>query len=192
MKGYALVNISTNIVQSIFSWGEASISPDFPIEEGYYVLELHEELYVQASDMITKKEGLKVKNKDAIIYEELFEEVSKSLEQEKLEKIAELKAICEQTILKGFVSSNGYFYRTNRDDQTNMIGQKDELTTNSAITSVPWKTEDAGYMQHTREEWLVIYNEAFAHKKAQLFKYDSLKTKVNSFTTIAEVGELVW
>lgn len=107
-------------------------------------------------------------------------------------KSAELKQKCEDAIVFGFTASNGHFYRTNRDDQTNMIGQKDEIATDETITQVAWKTEDVGYLMHTREEWLTIYQEAFNHKKTQLFKYDSLKKQVYTCTTKEEVDAIVW
>jgi hypothetical protein len=107
-------------------------------------------------------------------------------------KIEVLKEQCENAILEGFVASNGHTYRTNRDDQINMIGQKDELMADESTETVYWKTEDAGYIAHSREEWLMIYNEAFAHKRQSLFKYDSLKQAVLDAKTHADVVAINW
>ena len=107
-------------------------------------------------------------------------------------KINMLAVQCEEDILNGFTMENGHTYRTNRDDQMNMLGQKEELNSDPNITSVPWKTEDAGYVIHTREEWLNMYSEAFKSKKAKLFKYDTLKKKVQDATTDAELIEIQW
>ncbi|MCA1025794.1 hypothetical protein LCM23_06790 [Cytobacillus kochii] len=114
------------------------------------------------------------------------------LERAKSGKNSKLKKACEESILAGFSSANGHFYRTNRDDQTNMIGQKDILNSDESISTVQWKTEDAGYIAHTREEWLKVYNEAFMHKQKQLFKYDSLKSQVLSATTQEELDSINW
>lgn len=114
------------------------------------------------------------------------------LNQEKEKKVAELKQKCENAILAGFTSSNGHFYRTNRDDQTNFMGQKEELNDKPDMLVVPWKTEDVGYINHAREEWLTIFYEGLSHKKAQLYKYDTLKKQVESLTTIEEVQAIVW
>jgi hypothetical protein len=103
-----------------------------------------------------------------------------------------LKDKCEESIEKGFTATNGYLYRTNRDDQINMVGQRDELLEDESISEVLWKTEDAGYIQHTREEWLSIYKQGFAHKKEQLFKYDMLKQQVNNALTHEEITSIVW
>lgn len=94
-------------------------------------------------------------------------------------KIKELSEICEQKIIDGFVSSNGHTYRTNRDDQVNMIGQKDALTIDNTISTVYWRAEDVGsWIPHTREEWLIVYNEAYHHKQSTLMRYNELKNKV--------------
>lgn len=106
----------------------------------------------------------------------------------KASKIAEFKALCESTIEAGFTSSNGHTYRTNRDDQINMIGQKDDLS-DGTITVVPWNTEDAGYVNHTPDEWLTVYSEAFNYKKKQLLYYNSLKEKVNAIVVSDTVTE---
>lgn len=103
-----------------------------------------------------------------------------------------LKDACELSIIEGFTASNGHIYRTNRDDQTNMIGQKDELNDDPSIAYVDWKTEDADYIRHTREEWMTVYREAFAYKKAQLFKYNSLKKLIDQVQTHDEVVAINW
>lgn len=107
-------------------------------------------------------------------------------------KINELNEKCEQTIEKGFLCSNGHWYRVNRDDQINMIGQKDELTEKPDLLEVKWKTEDVGYVIHTRSEWLTVYFEAFTHKQTQLFKYDDLKTLVSNCSTMSEINNITW
>ncbi|WP_457770704.1 DUF4376 domain-containing protein [Priestia megaterium] len=114
------------------------------------------------------------------------------LEYVKSIKIAFFKKTCEEQIELGFTSSNGHFYRTNRDDQVNMIGQKDSLVDDPSITYVDWKTEDVGYIRHTKEQWMQVYNEAFAHKKEQLFKYEALKQRVMAATNQDEVALVKW
>ncbi|WP_442757029.1 DUF4376 domain-containing protein [Priestia megaterium] len=114
------------------------------------------------------------------------------LEYVKSIKIEFFKKTCEEQIELGFTSSNGHFYRTNRDDQVNMIGQKDSLVDDPSITYVDWKTEDVGYIRHTKEQWMQVYNEAFAHKKDQLFKYEALKQQVLAATNQDEVALIQW
>lgn len=117
---------------------------------------------------------------------------SELLAEAKERKTAELKAKCEQAIIEGFTATNGHHYRTNRDDQVNMIGQKDDLMEDTTITEVMWKTEDSGYVSHTRDEWLAIYKEAFTHKQTQLFKYDTLKQEVQGKLKVSTVESVTW
>jgi hypothetical protein len=99
---------------------------------------------------------------------------------------------CENTILGGFTATNGHIYRCNRDDQTNMIGQKDELRDDPTILEVEWRTEDEGYISHTREDWLQVYREAFVFKKTQLFKCKSLKQRATDATSHDEIIAVKW
>ena len=125
----------------------------------------------------------------SILYNEVSEKVL--LDYHKEIKTKQLSDICEQTILEGFIATNGHTYRTNRDDQTNMIGQKDYLIDNPSIDTVKWKTENVGYIDHTRDEWLTVYFEGFFHKQTQLFKYDELKSSVVAAKTHEEIVHVV-
>ncbi len=100
---------------------------------------------------------------------------------------------CDDVIIAGFVSSNGHKYRMNRDDQVNMMGQKDELFFDESIDKVYWRTEDVGYIEHTRDEWIQkVYREAYNHKKTNLFKYNELKTKIDNAKTHEEIVSITW
>lgn len=131
-----------------------------------------------------------IANKKGVSYPSVTEETL--LEYHKEIKASHFSDLCEKDIVEGFVATNGHTYRTNRDDQVNMIGQKDELANDVTITTVMWKTEDAGYVSHTKAEWLAIYSEAFNHKKATLLKYNTLKHSILNATTQEEVSNIVW
>lgn len=108
-------------------------------------------------------------------------------------RINELSEICQDTILKGFKSPNGHTYRTNRDDQINMIGQKSLLELDQSIETVQWKTEDVGYLVHHREEWIKdVYMFGMKFKAEQLFKYDHLKRKILEASNEGEVLIITW
>lgn len=107
-------------------------------------------------------------------------------------KISRMDTQCKLDIYKGFTASNGHFYRTNQDDQTNMLGQMMLLNMDPTITEVLWKTEDAGYIKHTREEWLKVYSEAFQHKQNLIFKFNELKTKILAAKTHEDILPLDW
>lgn len=137
-------------------------------------------------EMDVVKETIMKLEPNAIINED------KILEYHKLAKIKYFNELCEENIVNGFLASNGHFYRTNRDDQTNMIGQKDMINSVPTIETVMWKTEDAGYIEHTTEEWLQVYTEAFIHKQNQLFKYAQLKEAIMMATTHEQVDAIKW
>lgn len=107
-------------------------------------------------------------------------------------KISRMETQCKLDIHKGFLASNGHFYRTNQDDQTNMLGQMTMLNMDPTITEVLWKTEDVGYIKHTREEWLKVHSEAFQHKQNLLFKFNELKTKILDAKTHEDIIPLDW
>lgn len=115
------------------------------------------------------------------------------IEQCKKMKIEELQKRCQEDIEGGFISQlNNHHYRTNGDDQLNLLGKFNQLMNDSTITTVMWKTEDEGYIEHDRDTWLQIYNEALAAKETKLFKYDQLKKQVNVAMTKEEVEAIVW
>lgn len=114
------------------------------------------------------------------------------LDYHKQLKIDIISEKCEEKIIAGFIATNGFRYRTNRDDQINMIGKKDQLSSDLSITTVKWKTEDEGYINHTKDEWLGVYSEAFTHKETQLMNYNDLKQQILSATTHAEIVKIDW
>ncbi|QFP93353.1 UNVERIFIED_ORG: hypothetical protein Xoosp15_88 [Xanthomonas phage Xoo-sp15] len=92
----------------------------------------------------------------------------------------------------GFKSVNGHRYRLNENDQINFLGKKDWLRDHTEVTEVPWKTEDAGYVVHTREDWLTVQAEAYTHKETQLFKYNDKVTAIAAATTHEEIVAVSW
>ncbi|MGR5954245.1 DUF4376 domain-containing protein [Bacillus paranthracis] len=109
-------------------------------------------------------------------------------------KSAILSEKCDEVIVTGFKSTNGHTYRMKGDDQINFIGQAHELIFFDKETeTVPWLTEDADYVVHSRDEWLNnVYREAFMHKKVQLYKYSELKKKITDAKTHAEIVAVTW
>lgn len=116
-----------------------------------------------------------------------------SLDVIKEQKIAELNELCEQTILAGFTSqTTGHFYRFNEYDQMNFTQQMLLLLADPGITEVAWKTEDAGVITHTRENFLAVTREAEVHKRGLMERYWALKAQVLAATTKEEVDAVNW
>ncbi|QZA70328.1 hypothetical protein 278BB001_177 [Bacillus phage 278BB001] len=107
-------------------------------------------------------------------------------------KIYVFQVTCDTEIAKGFTASNGHTYRTNREDQTNMLATKIQLSEDPTISEVYWLTQDSGYLMHTREELLKVYNEAFEHKKNLVFKNGELRRMIENAATDAELVAIKW
>lgn len=109
-------------------------------------------------------------------------------------KIQQFSNICEDEILNGFISqTNGNKYRTNRDDQLNLIGKFLSVDRMPDLETVMWKAENLGaQVPHTREEFIAIYDEAFLHKEKKLYKLHLLREQVKACKTDAEVHQLTW
>lgn len=130
-------------------------------------------------------------NKDDKMYYEITQD--NILAHHKALKIEELSDKCSETIAEGFISSNGHTYRTNGDDRENMIGKAVQLILVPTITTIPWKTEDAGYINHTKEDWLSkVFLEGTTFKESNLLKYNTLKGQVDVATKDSEVLAVVW
>ena len=108
-------------------------------------------------------------------------------------KAEEYSVLSDETIVGGFTSTNGHIYRTNRDDQMNMIGKALQLTLDSTLTTVNWKTEDAGYISLDRDAWIEeVFKEGLAHKERTLYKYNTLKYQVALAKTEVELLAIKW
>ncbi|QEM43145.1 hypothetical protein CHOTACABRAS_91 [Bacillus phage Chotacabras] len=92
----------------------------------------------------------------------------------------------------GFTSVNGHRYRLNDNDQINFLGKKDWLRDHPEIEEVPWKTEDSGYVVHTREDWMKVQSEAYTHKETQLFKYNDKVTAIENAKTHEDIVAVTW
>ncbi|AWD93044.1 hypothetical protein HSE3_gp092 [Bacillus phage vB_BceM-HSE3] len=109
-------------------------------------------------------------------------------------KRMELESACDHAIEFGFTSKiNNHNYRLRLDDQVNFLGQKELLSNDKGSTvSVMWKTEDQGYISHTREEWLKVFAEGLQFKRDVLLKYNSLMVSLEKATTAHEVDVIKW
>lgn len=107
-------------------------------------------------------------------------------------KLSMMNEFCEIAIAKGFTSSNGHKYRLNQDDRENFLGMMMRLIRRPEMVEVAWKTEDAGYINHTRDGWLAVHDEAFDHKFSQIMKYNEKFTAINNATDHAVIVATKW
>lgn len=116
------------------------------------------------------------------------------LEYHKKDKINELNEACEATILAGFYcEANGHYYEFKVYDQLNFTQQYLLLISNPDFTGpIRWKTEDAGVVEHTREEFMTVCQTAELHKRGNIEKYWDLKAQVENATTFEDVNAIQW
>lgn len=116
------------------------------------------------------------------------------LEHYKQDKISELNEACEETILAGFYcEATGHYYEFSAYDQMNFTQQYIRLMANpNEAGPIRWKTEDAGVIEHTREEFLAVCDAAEVHKRGNIEHYWKLKERVGQATTFEEVNAIHW
>lgn len=111
----------------------------------------------------------------------------------KNEKKIELNEMCEKEILSGFSSStNGHQYQFDYKDQENIGQQLTLLLLDPSIENVDWKTEDAGVVTHTRQEFIGIAQDADLHKRGNINKYWTKIAELEATTTEAEIEAIQW
>lgn len=111
----------------------------------------------------------------------------------KQKKIAEFHNLCTETIMLGFTSrSMGYQYGFNELDQMNMTQQMLLFLNKPELTIVDWKTEDAGVITHTRQQFLTVVTEADTHKRGWINYYWNKKIEINNQTTVEGVHSVEW
>lgn len=117
--------------------------------------------------------------------------VDQTLDFHKKVKIDDLNTKCEQAIAAGFQSqTTGHFYKFDVYDQLNFLEAKESLTPQDQ--SITWKTEDAGPVVHTVDQFLQVCEEAKQHKWNCINKYWTLKQQVLNATTHEEINAIQW
>jgi hypothetical protein len=110
-------------------------------------------------------------------------------------KIEHLNKKCNEEILKGFVSNalnEDHFYGFDEEDQSNFTMQLAFINSVLDIQTVEWKTEDAGVLSHTKEQFIAVCMDGENHKRQNIFKYWTLKAEVENAMTQEEINLIEW
>lgn len=107
-------------------------------------------------------------------------------------KLAQLSNACQNAIYGGFKGTDGHTYQFASQDQLNITQQMLLLVSDSTITTVQWKTEDAGIIPLTRAQFLAMCNDANNFKRQNMGKYWQLAAQVNACTTVDEINNIGW
>jgi len=115
------------------------------------------------------------------------------LSHHKRQKIEELNAKCEYEIMKGFLDeTTGYYFGFSLIDQMNFTQQYLLFLANPELSSVEWKTENAGVVQLSRDEFFAVCNSAERHKRSMIQKCWELKAQVEAAKSFDEVDAIKW
>lgn len=171
---------------------ELSIIREWLIQKGIPAEELDNvEKAPIAKDVISLKEKSKTSQE---IYEELLVS-SASLEELKIARINWLKEQCSNAIYEGFVSqSTAHTFGFNSNDQGNMTQTMLLIVADTAntMTTIQWKTKDAGVVEFSKEQFLIIVNEAKDHKLNQQYKYWLKEELILVAETVDELQSVTW
>lgn len=115
-----------------------------------------------------------------------------TLDEAKTAKIVELYAKRDQTIEAGFTATNGHQYFFGDTDQKKMQGKIALLGVSPTVTSVGWLTNDAGFITHTRDEFIQVATDADQFETDQHMKCYQLENQVWATTTIDQINAIVW
>ena len=115
------------------------------------------------------------------------------LDMIKQAKLDQLKECCELAILAGFRSEqNGHLYSFGQYDQLNFTQQMLVTLGDPSIDGMSWKTEDAGLVQHSRNQFLALCKEAEQHKRSKMSKDWMLKEQVHAAQSAEQLDKIVW
>ena len=115
------------------------------------------------------------------------------LEQVKQAKIDFLNGECFTSIHAGFTSaSTGHQFRFNEEDQANFNQQSTLFLLKPDLAETQWKTEDAGIVSLTREQFIEVVLEAGQHKQEQIARYWGLKAQVEAAETKEQIDAINW
>lgn len=118
---------------------------------------------------------------------------SMDLEELKQAKITQLDDLCEKEILAGFTSqTTGHFFRFSQYDQMNFTQQMLIMLADTNVSEVTWKTENAGVVTITRNDFLEVVREAEQHKRGLLERFWTLKAQVQAATTFEQIDAVDW
>jgi len=114
---------------------------------------------------------------------------------EQNQKVEYIKKQCNLDILYGFESSctgEVHQYKYNLEYQANFNEQANILTLDSTITEIPWNTKDAGVINHSRDEFIILLKDANNFKTSKMNDYHSMKSTISNAKTTKEIIDLKW
>lgn len=118
-----------------------------------------------------------------------------TLDSLKSQKKAQLGASFDATMAGGFTSSALGVAHTYPSDLQAMIffnATMNRFNNDSTFTSVDQKTLDAGYLTHTKAQFIQVFNDGHAFGVMQDTKLANLKAQADAATTVSAVNAITW
>lgn len=110
-------------------------------------------------------------------------------------KLVELDEKCNQVIMGGFSSSalgEQHTYQSMILDEIWFNSTINRFSVDPNFTSVNYKTIDAGYLLHTKEQFIQAFVDGHTFGDSQIMKLNTLKDQVNNATTVEDLEKITW
>lgn len=117
------------------------------------------------------------------------------LSELKKNKLAELDNKCNATIMGGFQSSAlgaAHTYQSLIIDEIWFNSTLHRFAIDPNFTSVQYKTVDAGYLPHTKEQFIQVFVDGHSFGDSQIAKLNNLKTQVDAVQSQADLDAITW
>ena len=115
-----------------------------------------------------------------------------NLSEYKQDKIQQLNDACNSTIYAGFKATNGHTYKFDQNYQANFTGGATMFNSDPAMVAIPFNTQDAGMIMHTKADFLQTCKDALNFKQEVLTKYFMLQGQVLAAQDYLSVDEINW
>lgn len=169
------------------------------IEDGKIVF--HEEIEIAEVPLPNEDSIEGIKNRVLLMEEKTSspteqydksDKVAMKLEEIKKVRVLKLKEECSNSIYNGFISdSTGHVFGFNDLDQANFTQRMLTIVAGSK-GPFSWKAKDVGVISLTKEEFMLVIQEAEAHKLRKQERYWALEKKVLLATSNQEVDQILW
>jgi len=110
-------------------------------------------------------------------------------------KIEEINIACNKEILDGFKSScTGieHQYKFTEEWQTNLNRQMNSLIIDDLVDSIEWNTVDAGVINHTRRQFITLYQDSKTFIDSKISNYYNIKQQVMNCQNTNDVRLINW
>lgn len=110
-------------------------------------------------------------------------------------KKEELSRKCNLAIIGGFPSSalgTAHTYPSDEEAQRNFNSEINKFLIDSTYTTSQFKTLDAGYLAHTKDQLFQVFSDGHNFKLSQLVRLNGKKADCDTAQTQPELDAITW